>query len=83
MKFAPKDGQTAGFCTTAVCISYPRREGDAPTTLCCPHCHSFWFTAKRAPMRSCFYDNRDNIYNKDNNINITRTITDVHGRHGE
>ena len=33
MKFAPKDGQTAGFCTTAVCISCPRREGDAPIAI--------------------------------------------------
>ena len=83
MKFAPKDGQTAGFCTTAVCISYPRREGDAPTTLCCPHCHSFWFTAKRIPVRTWFLRQQRQHIQQGQQFNITRTITDVHGRHGE
>ena len=76
MKFAPKDGQTAGFCTTAVCISCPRREGDAPIAI------PFGSQPNAFPCGRGFNDNRDNIYNKDNNINITRTITDVHGRHG-
>ncbi len=33
MKLVPRGGQTAGFCTTAVCVSYPRREGDAPIAI--------------------------------------------------
>ena len=77
MKLVPRGGRTAGFCTIVVCVSCPRREGDAPIAI------PFGSQPNAFLCGRGFYDNRDNIYNRDNNINITRTITDVHGRHGE
>ena len=33
MKLVPRGGRTAGFCTIVVCVSCPRREGDAPIAI--------------------------------------------------
>ena len=62
MKLVPRDGRTAGFCTIIVCVSCPRREGDAPIAI------PLGSPPNAFPCGRGFYDNRDNIYNRDNNI---------------
>ena len=62
MKLVPRGGRTAGFCTIVVCVSCPRREGDAPIAI------PFGSQPNAFLCGRGFYDNRDNIYNRDNNL---------------